>query len=373
VQSASPGYNPYAPPSPEVAAQTGGRPPGEPPAPAPLRVDGAFGRSFGHVRRFLFAPFDIGKWIVFGFIVFLAELGEGTNYPSRFNLPGSGGGGGAGAGGGADMQELLQKMSDYVRENVGAIIAIGVASTLLILALSLLFMWLSARGTMMALRAVALDHARLGEHWRETRDAAWSYLGFRLLLGVIALPVSVGVLVWGGFAAWSVLESGASEPMDFVRALIGPGLVLILFSLLMAPVQFLGRNILAPMLLKFGDGLRANWRRTMAVVTTSFGGVALFMLVRIGIAIVQAIAELIVVYATCCIGLLWVIHQTLVAPFHVFERAYTLFVLESLGPAYKLIVDPPPPAYPQYPGYPGYPGYPPPGAPPPVYPPYPPR
>jgi hypothetical protein len=165
--------------------------------------------------------------------------------------------------------------------------------------------------------------------------------------------------------------------MDFLRALVGPFAVFILLALVMAPLQFLGRNVLAPMLLKFGGGLRANWSRATAVVRAGFGGVLVFLLVRIGIAIVQGIAALIVVYATCCIGLLWVIHQTLMAPFEVFERSYTLFVFESLGPDYKIVRDPPPPAYPPYPaypdyrGYPGYPGYPgPPGppGPPPGYP-----
>jgi hypothetical protein len=137
--------------------------------------------------------------------------------------------------------------------------------------------------------------------------------------------------------------------MNYVRALVGPILVLVAFWLLMAPVNFLGRNLLAPFLLKFGDGLRANWTRTMNVVRTSFGGLVVFVLVRMLIAIVQGIGEVLVVYVTCCIGGLPVIHQAVSAPFHVFERAYTLAVLESLGSEYKLIVDPPPWQPPQVP------------------------
>jgi hypothetical protein len=89
-----------------------------------------------------------------------------------------------------------------------------------------------------------------------------------------------------------------------------------------------------------------------------------FLLVRMLIAVVQGICETIAVYVTCCLGGLPVIHQVVTAPFTAFERAYTLHVLESLGPQYKLIVDPPPwqpPPYgppPQTP-YPGYPPYPP--------------
>jgi hypothetical protein len=118
------------------------------------------------------------------------------------------------------------------------------------------------------------------------------------------------------------------------------------------------------MLLRFHDGLRASWSRTMSVVRNGFGGLLLFLLVRMLIAVVQGICETIAVYVTCCIGGLPVLHQVVVAPFTAFERAYTLHVLESLGPEYKLIVDPPPwqpppVPYGQPPAGGSYPGYPP--------------
>jgi hypothetical protein len=125
------------------------------------------------------------------------------------------------------------------------------------------------------------------------------------------------------------------------------------------------------MLLKFGGGLRVNWARTLDVVKTNLGGVVVFLLVRMLIAFVQGIAEQLAVFVTCCIGGLPVIHEVVCAPFHAFERAYTLRVLESLGPEFKLIVDAPPwqppPAAPPY----GQGPYPPPQAPYPPYPPYP--
>ncbi|HEY8039680.1 MAG TPA: hypothetical protein VIF15_07795 [Polyangiaceae bacterium] len=370
MQSPPPGFNPYAPP--QASAPVGAVDPSAPPA--PLRLEGAFGRAFDVVRAFLFAPFQFGKWFVFGFIVWLVELGEGgTSVPTNFNSfgrggfgPGGGGGGGSGSGG--PMPDLHDAF-DWLRDNLAAVVAIGIAATLLFVALTLLFMWLSARGTMMAYRAVALNHARLGEHWKETREAAWSYLGFRLLLAAIGTPISLGAVVWAVWAFVLVAQSGATDLGPYVAALAPPVILLVVVALLLAPINFLGRNLLAPMLLKSGGGLRASWSRVMAVVRTSLGGVVVFLLVRMLIAVVQGIGEMISIYITCCLGALPVIHQVVCAPFHVFERAYTLRVLESLGPEYKLIVDPPPwQPYPQYaqPYPPPYPQQPPPpyGAPP---------
>ena len=360
MQPDPPGVNPYAPP---VAAPLDPAWTGAPPGSGRLSIDGAFGRAFETMKRFLFRPFNFGKLFVFGFIVWLAELGEGgTSMPSNFNLPSGGGsGGGGGSGSAPDFSEMLA----WLQDNQTTVIAVAVGFGVVFVAFSVLASWLSARGTMMALRAIALDHTRLGEHWRDTREAAWAYFGFRMLLGAIALPIAVGTIVWGLLAFLSVAKTGAPELMDYVYAVLPPIVVLLVSSMLLAPVHFLGRNLLAPMLLTFRDGLRANWSRTMNVVRTSFGAVLLFLLVRMLIAVVQGIGETIAVYITCCIGGLPVLHQVVVAPFTAFERAYTLHVLESLGPQYKLIVDPPPwqpPPYGQPPQgpYPGYPPYPPP-------------
>ena len=214
----------------------------------------------------------------------------------------------------------------WLRDNQASVIASSPSSPSVLIAFSLLAMWLSARGTMMALRAIALDHSRLGEHWKETRDAAWAYFGFRMILAAISLPIVLGTVVWAVYDFIAVYRGGASDFMGSTTSgrLLPPILVLLVTSLLFAPINFLGRNLLAPMLLIFRDGLRANWSRTMNVVRTSFGGVLLFLLVRMLIAVVQGIGETIAVYVTCCIGGLPVIHQVVAAPFTAFERAYTL-------------------------------------------------
>jgi len=362
MQPDPPGFNPYTPP---VAPMLGPAGTGAPPGAGRLSIDGAFGPAFDTMKRFLFRPFNFGKLFVFGFIVWLAEMGEGgTSMPSNFNIPSGGGRGGGGPSSAPDFSEALL----WLQDNQTTVIAVAVVFGVVFVAFSVLASWLSARGTMMALRAIALDHARLGEHWRETREAAWAYFGFRMLLGAIALPIAAGTIVWGLLAFLAVAKTGAPDLMEYVYAVLPPIVVLLVSSLLLAPVHFLGRNLLAPMLLTFRDGLRASWSRTMSVVRTSFGGVLLFLLVRMLIAVVQGICETIAVYVTCCIGGLPVLHQVVVAPFTAFERAYTLHVLASLGPEYKLIVDPPPwqpPPYgqpygqaPQAP-YPGYPPYPP--------------
>jgi hypothetical protein len=84
----------------------------------------------------------------------------------------------------------------------------------------------------------------------------------------------------------------------------------------------------------------------MDVLRTSFGTVLLFGLFRAVVAMVIVSAEIVVVLATCCIGAIWVVHQTLCAPLLVFDRAFTLCAIGSMGPDYLVVSgtdqDPPP-------------------------------
>jgi hypothetical protein len=49
---------------------------------------------------------------------------------------------------------------------------------------------------------------------------------------------------------------------------------------------------------------------------------------------------------TCCIGFLPYVHHVVFAPYYVFDRAYSLYMLESLGPDYQMIATPVPPGAP---------------------------
>ena len=89
MQPEPPGFNPYAAPVALLPVT-----PGVPPGQGRLSIDGAFGRAFETMKRFLFRPFDFGKWSVYGFMCWLAEMGEGgTSLPTNnLNWPGGGDG-----------------------------------------------------------------------------------------------------------------------------------------------------------------------------------------------------------------------------------------------------------------------------------------
>ena len=73
----------------------------------------------------------------------------------------------------------------------------------------------------------------------------------------------------------------------------------------------------------------------------------LFLVIRFAYFIAFGIASVLIGCVTCCIGFLPVIHHTLFAPFYVFDRSYSLYVLESLGPDFRIIQPAPPDLIPE--------------------------
>jgi hypothetical protein len=115
-------------------------------------------------------------------------------------------------------------------------------------------------------------------------------------------------------------------------------------------IDFAIRHFVAPLMLRFdlspADGVRAFF----TILSGNFPQMLGYFFLRAVLAVGIGVAAGIIGLATCCVGALPVLAQIFTAPLHVFDRAYTLYVLQSLGPAYPMIVpEPPPPAYPPYP------------------------
>src|SRR3979411_240127 len=98
-----------------------------------------FGEAFELMKKILFQPFDLKKWLVIGFAAFLASLSGGFNFSfnsfSRWN-----------------SQRDHKAISESFRElpSVGQmewwVIGLFVVGGLIILAFILALMWLGARG-----------------------------------------------------------------------------------------------------------------------------------------------------------------------------------------------------------------------------------
>jgi len=329
-----------------------------------MDVTQSVGSAWQRTREQLFRPFNAGTWLSFGVIFFLQSLSEGgLGYYRAPNFSSSSRGRG-GAAPPPDFREMLEQARHWASDNAGLLIALVVVGAIVGLAVSLVVLWLGTRGQMMAIRAVMTGRPAIGEHWRETPAPAWSLFRFHVLLMAIALVLWGPLLALALYRLVDLVGSGVTDDallIGLVPFIVVAGLLAVVFG----AVQALLRNFVAPFMLHFDETATEAWKRFFGAARGNWGSIVLFFIIRMGLGLAMGLVVAVLTLCTCCIGALPVIHQTLLAPWFVFERAYGLYAIESLGPEYQMMQSIEPPGPPAPPG--GY--YPPPTPP---YPPPPP-
>src|SRR6266436_9227941 len=131
-----------------------------------------FGEAFELMKKILFQPFDLKKWLVIGFAAWLASLGAGGG--GNFNYP--------------SKRDEMQKVNDAISQIphpilVGAIVLLVV----LVLILIVLCAWLRARGGFMFVDCIVKNRRAVAAPWREFRTEGNSYFLFSLLVGLCFL------------------------------------------------------------------------------------------------------------------------------------------------------------------------------------------
>lgn len=339
-----------------------------------MRVTESMGPAWETMKRLLFRPFNIGTWFSFGFIFFLQSCVEGGG-SNGMNIPGGNGGGSSGSHDGDTGNNLLGIAHDLAQHGLsgsgspfggidrGVLVIIAVVAVVLMIPVVGLMMWLGTRGQMMAIRAVAGGQANISEQWNATREPGGALFKLNLAMTAISLLVFIPLGIIGFVLLMPVLSEGAAIESRLPALLaIGGVAILAVFPLLL--VSAMARNFVAPIMLKHGIGAREGWKRFWAVGRNHVGGIFVFFVLRVLVGLGAGIAGLIASFLTCCLGFLPVLHQTLMAPYYVFERAWVLEVLASMSPDFDLRgaapPGPGPMAYAPGPGYAGPYGGPPP-------------
>ena len=311
-----------------------------------MRVTESMGPAWETMKRILFRPFNAGTWFSFGFIFFLQSCMEGGGGGGNgLNLPGNSSGGSRGHDGdtGNSVLRIAHDVANALGlsagpgelPDTGLLVIIVAVACVVAIPLIILSMWLGTRGQMMAIRSVAVGRGGIGEQWNATRDAGGMLFKFNLAMTAISFVLFVPLAVIGVVLLLPVIRDGvAIESM--LPMLLGLGAVAILVMLPFFLIGAMARNFVAPIMLKHGIGAREGWVRFWAVGRNHLGSIIFFYVMRVVVGIGAGIVGFVASLLTCCLGFLPVLHQTLMAPYYVFERAWVLEVLASMSPDFDM-------------------------------------
>jgi hypothetical protein len=151
-----------------------------------------FGESFELMKKILFQPFNLSKWLVIGFAAWLANLGGGGGGAGNFNYP-------------DNRREDAHKLSETIGQIPQPVLITGICVLIcFVLLLIVLFAWLRARGRFILVDCIVRNRAAIVEPWKEFRAEGNSFFLFSLLvvLALIAVIVIAGLLLIVPFIPW---------------------------------------------------------------------------------------------------------------------------------------------------------------------------
>ena len=317
------------------------QPPSQPPR--EISVTEPVSHAYEHMKRMLFQPFDLGKWFAIGFCAWLAGLGES-------------GGSGGNFGNFNSFNHQAQPLTEirhyyelaqvYVLANLTWLVPVVSAVLVLMLSLGVLILWLNSRGKFMFLHCVALNRAEIELPWEKYARAANRLFGFRLLLSLAGLLLTLPLVVILLVLVFRLLASGN---MDFFRVMpaVGFGLGLCLLILLLALIHKFMIDFVVPIMYLRGGTCLGAWGEFLRLLADHAGYFLLYLLFQLVLSIGLGTLVVTLVLLTCCTaGCLMMIPYVgtvLLLPILIFKRSYSLYFLAQFGPSYDVFPPPAPP------------------------------
>jgi hypothetical protein len=276
-----------------------------------------FGEAFEVMKKILFQPFDLKKWLVIGFAAWLANFGGGAG--SGFNYPDK-------------RHENAQKLNETIGQIPQAVLITGICVLIcVVLLLIILVAWLRARGRFILVDCIVRNRAAIVEPWKEFRAQGNSFFLFSLLvvfalIAVIAVAGLVFIVPFIPQCAYAQPDVGFWIGLAlFVFVAVCLGFVWALASQLMVPIMYRQR---CPARLAFGQAAE--------LVASYPGPILLYVLFLLLLGVAVVVISCAVACATCCIAAVPYVGTVILLPIPVTLGVFSLLFLRQFGPDYDV-------------------------------------
>src|SRR5918996_997585 len=144
-----------------------------------IEIFNPFGKAFELMKKILFQPFDLTKWLVIGFAAFLASFSTGFHSFNPFS----------GWSGREDRKAMAESFRDFgsIDQMDWWVIALIIIGALIFLAVIVVVMWLGARGRFIFTDCIVRNRGAIVAPWKEFRAQGNSFFLFSLLIAVCVI------------------------------------------------------------------------------------------------------------------------------------------------------------------------------------------
>ena len=276
-----------------------------------------FGEAFELMKKILFQPFDLKKWLVIGFAAWLANLGCGGG---SFNY-------------GYNRHEEMQKVNEALSQIPHSLLLTGICVLVcFVLVLIVLFAWLRARGCFMFIDCIAKNRGAIAEPWRDFRKEGNSYFLFSLLVG-LAFLIFAALL---SFPFMLPIIRGATSLHIYDVYLISTIAAWAFVVILLFLAWSLIANFMVPVMYRQRCRAPKAFGIVVRLIAAYPGEILLYWLFLILLALATAIVACVATCATCCIAAIPYIGTVILLPVFVLLRSFSLLFLRQFGPDYDV-------------------------------------
>jgi hypothetical protein len=282
-------------------------------------------RAWERTRRMLFEPFELVKWLVLGFSVWLANLANGGGYGWTNKLDED------------DYQRPIGDLGDAMEQIAEHAVWIPILLLLvtLVLAVMLLIIWISSRAKFIFLDNVVHDRAHIVEPWNRLKRLGNSLFVFRVIFGAVVIGAVLLMMLAFFAPAASMSFSEALRALSFATIFLGI-LVLMIFGVAVFFVSLLLENFVIPIMYRYDMKAMDAWRAFLPWLKSHGGWFVLYALLILVGAILFMIVSCVVCLFTCCIVLIPYVGTVILLPVWVLYRTFSLEFLSQFHPDFDL-------------------------------------
>jgi hypothetical protein len=252
----------------------------------PISAVDAISPAFEHAKQQLFQPFRFTQWVRLAIVGFLAgELGSSGGCNSHFNVPSSNYPRGS-------HHFLGTGLPQQIADHLALLSAFIVPLILLGLVLFVLFLYINSVMRFILFDSIIARECHIRQGWVRRRHNGRQFFVWQLVLTLIGFAVFVLLLGIPAAIAWSA--GWFEHPSEHLLPLILGGILLLLlvlvFILVMAVITVMTKDFVVPQMAFEDISALEGWRRLWVMLQAEKGGYAVYILMKIALAIAAAIA-----------------------------------------------------------------------------------
>jgi hypothetical protein len=248
----------------------------------PISAVDTIALAFQHTKRQLVQPFRFWQWTRLALVGLLAgEMGSGgCNVPTNFNLPGQTG----------NSRHLLDSgLGSMNPASIDPALYAGLIAVLVVagLVFAVIMTYISSVMRFILFDSVLAKECHIRQGWLRRQGPGWKYFLWQLVYLFVTLA---GAVVLVGIPAGFAFALGwFNTPREHILGLVLGGILVFLlmaiFFVAVAVIHVVTKDFVVPQMALENIGVIEGWRRLWPMLRAEQGGYAVYVLMKIVLAI----------------------------------------------------------------------------------------